>query len=292
MEIIQIEAFLALCEELHFGRASQRLFVSQSVVSRRVAALEREIGGDLFERTSRRVRLTPLGAAFRDRLRPVYFELAFAFSEASGRARDAAGELRVGFTTTTEGPALSRLLKSFQARYPRCTVILREVDVFDPYAALRRDEVDACYNYLPIGEPDLTAGPALEHYSQILAVAPEHRLASRTTVSIEDVAGEQVIARPPGFPASLYDMFLPRSTPAGRPLHRTQRVQTVKEILSLTAQGRIVHPTTRLAAPERDDIVTVPISDMPSAAIGLIWRTSQENSRIRSLADFACSRSW
>ena len=104
MDLAQIEAFLILCEELHFGRTAERLYVSQPRVSRLIADLESDIGGVLFERTSRRVALTPLGVRLRDRLAPVYEQLTAALAEARTAARSPAGLLRLGFAATTAGP--------------------------------------------------------------------------------------------------------------------------------------------------------------------------------------------
>jgi DNA-binding transcriptional LysR family regulator len=70
MDMQQVEAFLAVADELHFGRAAEQLVLSRPRVSRLIASLEREVGGTLFDRTSRRVRLTPLGARFLGQLRP------------------------------------------------------------------------------------------------------------------------------------------------------------------------------------------------------------------------------
>lgn len=88
------------------------------LVSRLVAALERQVGATLFERTSRRMALTPLGAQFRDELALAYTQMQAALDHARCAAREAAGQLRVGSTTTTEGPALSRL-RARERSHPR-----------------------------------------------------------------------------------------------------------------------------------------------------------------------------
>jgi DNA-binding transcriptional LysR family regulator len=172
---------------------------------------------------------------------------------------------------TTEGPALSRLISAFQARYPACEVRLQEVETFDAYRALRRDDIVLC-NWLAVHEPDLTAGAAFAHYSRALAVAATHRLADQDAIAIEDVADEEVALLPPTIPPAVYDLIVPPRTPSGRPIRRTQPVQTINEILSLVALGRIVHPTSS-AVPifNRDDIVLIPIDGLPpdSAGAGL-----------------------
>src|SRR5215470_12777864 len=132
----QAEAFLAVAEELHFG-------------------------GALFERTSRTVNLTPVGEQFRGELSAAYAQLQAALDHAKRAAREAAGQLRIGFTNTTEGPALSRLVAVFEARHPGSQATLLEVPVTDVYAALRAGEIDVLVHWLVVSEPDLTAGPAI-----------------------------------------------------------------------------------------------------------------------------------
>ncbi len=208
-------------------------------------------------------------------------------SELSGAVR---GLLRVGFVLTTEGPALSRLIAAFQARYPACEVRLQEVETFDAYRALRRGDIDVLCNWLAVDEPDLTAGTAFAHYERALAVAATHRLARQRAVSIEDLADEEVAMLPPSTPSAVYDLLVPPRTPAGRPIRRTQPVQTINEILSLVARGRIVHPTSS-AVPifNRDDVTLVPIEDLPPLPLGLVWCASRENPRIRALNEVAGS---
>ena len=132
MDLPQIEAFLTLAEELHFGRAAQRLYVSQSMVSRHVTALEREVGGALFERTSRRVRLTPLGEQLRDRFQPAYHEIYAALTDASTSAKQIGGFLRVGVTATTAMPALTRVVEAFRDQNPDCQVSVDEIEILGP----------------------------------------------------------------------------------------------------------------------------------------------------------------
>jgi DNA-binding transcriptional LysR family regulator len=287
----QAEAFLAVAEELHFGRAADRLHVSQPRVSRLIAALERQVGGMLFERTSRRVTLTPLGAQFHAELGAAYAQLQAALDHARRAAREAAGQLCIGFTTTTEGPALSRLIAVFEARHPECQVTLREVPVAGPYPALRTGEIDVLIHWLVVHEPDLTAGPAIGHQDRVVAVALSHPLARQETVSVEDLAGQPVARRPEGFPAALWEAFVPANTPSGKPVPPTHDIRSHHEALALAARGLIVHPTVASTAQllRRDDIALVPITGLPPIRIGLIWRSTGYNARIRALAATARS---
>lgn len=290
VELRELRIFLVLADELHFGRTAERLGISQPGVSDAIRVLESRLGVRVFDRTSRRVRLTPAGEGLRCSLVPALAAVDRALSQISELSSTVRGLLRVGFVLTTEGPALSRLIAAFQARYPACEVRLQEVETFDAYRALRRGDVDVLCNWLAVDEPDLTAGFAFASYQRALAVAPAHRLAGRHAVSIEDLADEEVALLPATIPSAVYDLLVPPRTPSRRPIRRTQPVQTINEILSLVARGRIVHPTSSTVPIfNRDDVVLIPIDDLPPLPLGLVWSVSRENLRIRALNEVAGS---
>ncbi|MGH3186827.1 MAG: LysR substrate-binding domain-containing protein [Streptosporangiaceae bacterium] len=288
IELRELRIFLALADELHFGRTAERLGISQPGVSEAVRVLENRLGVKVFERTSRQVRLTPAGEDLKRKLAPALSALEQTLAQTSDLAGEIGGLLRIGFVLTTEGPALSRLVAAFRARYPACEVRLQEVETFDAYRALRHGDVDVLCNWLAVDEPDLSAGPAFAYYERALAVAPSHRLAAKTTVSIEDLADEQVALFPPSTPSGVYDLLVPPRTPSGRPIPRSQPIRTINEILSFVASGRIVHPTSSTVPIfDRDDVVLIPIGDLPPLPLGLVWCTSRESPRIRALDETA-----
>lgn len=289
MDLAQIEAFLILCEELHFGRTAERLHVSQPRVSRLVANLESDIGGTLFERTSRRVALTPLGAQLRDRLAPVYGQLTAALAEARTAARSPAGRLRIGFAATTAGPALDRLVTAFELAYPDCAVSLQEVALADSYGPLQSGEIDVLACWLVLDDPGLTLGPEIARYPRALAVAIDHPLARQQSVSAEVLADYPV----PnwdyhGLADRVREAMVPSQTPSGRPVQvHPVAVRTVGEAASLIARGQVVVPTVTTQHFPTGQIALIPIRDMPPVPLGLIWRTPHENARIRALAKVA-----
>ena len=285
MDMQQVEAFLAVADELHFGRAAERLVLSRPRVSKLIASLEREGGGALFSRTTRRGRLTPLGTRFRQQLRPGYNQMQAALADARAAATQASGVLRIGFTVTTGGQALTRLVTAFASAHPDCQVSLTEVGIGDPYAPLRRDEIDVLVNWLAVDEPDLTAGPVIDRCDRALAVAAGHPLAASRQVTAEDLGDLEMARIPPSLPAALSDALLPPRTPSGRPTRRIHQVQGLHHTLALVASGRIVHPTVAsLPLAHRADITLIPITGLPPLPLGLIWCTAHENARIRALA--------
>jgi DNA-binding transcriptional LysR family regulator len=288
VEFRELRVFLALADELHFGRTAGRLRISQPGVSAAIRSLEGHLGVRLFDRTSRRVTLTAAGEELRRTIAPILGELQAALARASDLAAGLGGELCVGVTSTTHGPPLSRLLAAFRSQYPECQVILHEVDSGDPYAALRRGEADVLVNWLAVDEPDLTAGPVIALHDRVAVVARGHRLAARTSVVLEDVGDEKVPLLPPTFPPALYDLILPPRTPSGRPIARSQPVRSITENAALVAHGRMVH-LTMAGVPvfARDDVVFIPIEDLPPAPLGLIWCTEQVGAKVRALAGAA-----
>jgi DNA-binding transcriptional LysR family regulator len=288
MESSEIEAFLALAEELHFGRTAERLRLSQSRVSRLIASLERRVGGLLFERTSRQVTLTRLGKQLRDRADPAWTELESAFAEARDAARNTGGTLRLGCVVSASGLALSRLAELFGAHHPECELVICDMPATDPYGPLRRGEIDVLVYWLVGEEPDLTAGPVIGYRARALAVGLGHRLAGRKSVSVEDLADEETDGKPPSFPAAIFDALTPPRTPSGRVIRRVDPARGMEEVATIVAQGQIVHLTlVDVSTFLRPDLRLVPVEDLPPMPLGLIWRTADENARIRALAGVA-----
>jgi DNA-binding transcriptional LysR family regulator len=289
MDTAEIEVFLVLAEELHFGCTAERLRLPPPRVSRLIATLERRAGGALFERTTRQVRITPLGAELCAQLQPAWSQLTGALDAARQAARGVVGQLRVGFTVTTGGDALTRLVDAFESRRHDSRVTLVEHQAFqgawDLWGPLRAGESDVLLDWLAVEEPDLTAGPAIDYRARVLAVARGHRLAGQPSVSAEELALERVARLPPSFPQAQADAIIPPCTPSGRPIPRAEPVHSFHELPSLVARGLIVHPTmTGISLLQRDDIALIPICDLPPLPLGLIWCTAHENARIRAFA--------
>lgn len=288
MNLVAIQVFLTLASELHFGRTAEQLALSQPRVSRIIRALEDEVGGALFERTSRRVRLTPLGVRLRDALSTPYTDLQTAFRDARDTARGVNGVLRVGALSTTTGPALTGLIDAFEKRHRKCRLVLSEVDVLDPYRALRANEIDVLVSWLAVDEKDLVTGPAIALLPRVAVVAADHPLSKQASLSIEDIADYGVLRVAAPFPRALHDAFHPPFTPSVRPIRRTYLVRTAAEGVQAVALGRVVHLTVDGPAIfRRPDIVQIPIRDLPPLPLGPIWCRAHENQRIRAFAKAA-----
>ncbi|MEU0234120.1 MULTISPECIES: LysR family transcriptional regulator [unclassified Streptomyces] len=286
LEIRELEAFLALAEELHFGRAGERLYVSQSRISQLLRSLEGRIGAPLVERTSRRVALTPLSASFLASLRPAYEALRAAVDETRAAARSAAGVLRIGFQGALDDRS-ARAVALFEERRPACAIEMAEIALSDPFGPVRRKEVDCAVVLLPVEEEDLVLGPVFSRQPQTLALSVRHPLAGRESVSAEELADCRLIGVRDSAPGYWRRAQAPRETPGGLPIPAGPLVDTLQEGLSLAAADRGAMLLCRSTAEHHDrrrSLAFVPVRGLPDSFLGLVRRRGDASPQARAFA--------
>ncbi|MEV0289115.1 MULTISPECIES: LysR family transcriptional regulator [unclassified Kribbella] len=232
----QLSAFVAVAEELHFGRAAERLNMTQPPLSRQVQKLERAVGVQLLERDNRRVVLTEAGRAFLGEARRVLALVETAGDLARRVDQGAAGTLRLGFTATSAIRTLGPLLRRLSEELPGVDVILHERVTSAQIDGLLRGELD-----LGLGRPPFDArvlGSRIVSREPLCAVVPSnHRLASLgRPLSPEDFGGEQVISYSPTQARYFHELtvrFLADAHP-----RIEQRVQQILTVILLVAAGR------------------------------------------------------
>lgn len=284
LERVEMDAFLTLAEELHFSRTAERLGVTPGRISQTIKKLERRIGGPLFERTSRRVRLTPLGERLRDNLLPAHRQIRHAVEDARTAARGITGELRVGFTTAWTGCLVQRVVDAFGARHPACTVGIREAHYNDTFTMLRAGELDLIVGEVEFAEgPDVTVGPVLISCTRALVVPADHPLAKEETVCREDFARAPLI-RAIGLSPSITEGTYPSRTPSGRPVQDGGIAHGWQEMLTMIGAGKGVTIVSIDAAQfhSRPDVAFVPFRDAPPIEYALIWRTGRSTPAIEA----------
>lgn len=273
MERREIEIFLTLVEELHFGHTADRLLISQARVSQTIAKLERRFGVALFDRTSRRVALTPVGAALYADVRAGHDQIERGIVVAKAAGRGIEGALTVGL----EAPAVAELAALVFARFQRSTpgveLVFRETGFTDPLDLLRSGEVDVAVTNAPVEAQGLEEGPVVHTEPAVLAVARDHHLAKRATVSLADLDHETV------YRAGR------RAAPYRREPDRT--AATLLELLALVAAGNGVCPLAAHATDyfARPSLVMVPFdADAPQVRWVLCWRRGHRTARVAALA--------
>ena len=287
----EIETFLALCEELHFGRTAVRLRISPARVTQLIQKTERRIGAPLFERTTRGVLLTDLGRQLQQDLLPAHRAVEAAVRLAVQAAKGVSGELRLGFLGGANGRNLIDLARIFEARHPEATTRLQlETEVGNHLQPLRDDRIDVLATLLPVKEPDLVVGPVVLRESMVMAVHEDHAIARRGRASLEDLADEPVVLSSGN--DYWVEHFVPRHTPSGRPVERTHTVDSLQAGIALIASGQGIGPVVAQFAQynEQPEIVYVPLDEGPVIESALVWSAARESELIRAFARLAEAR--
>ncbi len=289
IELRDIRVFLTLADELHFGRTAERLGCTASRVSQTIRLLETRLGAALFDRTSRSVRLTPLGEQLVRTSGPAYAQFEKALTEAHEAAHGVAGTLRLGMYSPVVGGAhLVDIIKTFEERHPACSVQVIDTGFRgDQFEWLRRGDLDVLAMRLPVSNPDVVIGPVLSHEDRVIAVATNHALAREQSITLEDL-GDCVATDCPTLPRELMDAFVPETTSTGRKIVR-RNVWTLQEAITLVALGEVVHPTVRSFADYHGQpgITIVPISDLPASETALMWLRANTSANVTAFADAA-----
>ncbi|MGQ4425169.1 LysR family transcriptional regulator [Streptomyces violaceoruber] len=318
----EIEIFLTVGEELHFGRSAERLHVSVAMVSKTVQKLERSVGAALFERTSRRVAFTAIGRRLFEDLKPAHQAVLDAFARAVAAGRGVDGVLRVGFLGTATAEFVVRAAELLRTRHPGCEVRLHESRFTDGTAPLRDDVIDVLLidNFaapLSTLAPEHGAGPVLFREAPMLAVSARHPLARREAVDVAELARYEVLrpraaaeqavrASTPGqaarwvapegaerlFAAGRADApsFPLGGAPGGRAAGRSTEFGSVQEMWALVGAGHGVFPVPTHASvyDARPDVAFVPVEGAPAYEWRLVWLAAADNNRVRVFSEAAC----
>jgi DNA-binding transcriptional LysR family regulator len=288
VELRELRMFLALAEELHFGRTAERLQLTPSRVSQSLRALEDKLGAQLVHRTSRRVRLTPFGEGLLRDAAPVIEQLDAVLERTNASARSLEGTLRLGLLSgPAGGPHLVKIVNAFESRHPESSVETVQMAWDDPVGRLRKNDVEVMATWVPLKEPDLVVGPTLSRQPRTLAVAHDHPLAERDDVDVEELADHQVVRLDNDWPKELREAVVPSRTPQGRPIDGPRVGGGGRALLDLpvrVARGELVFPTVASAAPYMGalDLVFIPITGMEPLRSALVWRRPARDPKLRA----------
>jgi DNA-binding transcriptional LysR family regulator len=197
VELRQLEAFVAVAAELHFGRAATRLHVGQPTVSELVRRLEREMGTPLLTRTTRRVTLTDAGAELYERASAIIDDVASAAAAVHRFAEGEFGAVRVGITPPVAPVLAPHLAGAMHAEAPGVEVSIRRMWLPDLLRAVVEHEVDVAITCGPVAAPPAALSQTICGEPLLVALRPTHRLAGRLTVDLSELAEDTL-----GIPSS------------------------------------------------------------------------------------------
>src|SRR6266516_76678 len=234
VELADLDAVVALAEALHFGRAAERLHVSQPALSKRIRKLEDRIGGPLLVRRYRDVRLTEAGRLLAERGRHLLRESEAAVILSQRAARGEAGRLRIGFG-----------IASILGFLPGVLLHLRDMSTPEQIDALAAGEVDIGFVRLPIADDRLVVRPVLD---ERLVLAIGLRSPWNARIGLRSVAGEPFIIIARARSASFYDHAISVCAATGFAPRIVQEANELFTVLSLVGAGLGVSLVPRSAA--------------------------------------------
>ncbi|WP_299049780.1 LysR substrate-binding domain-containing protein [uncultured Nocardioides sp.] len=286
MEIAQLRAFLAVAEELHFGRAAERLHVAQPPLSRTVKQLERDLGAQLFDRTTRRVRLTTAGEALLGPARDVLEGCRIARSAVETAGQGETGRVALGFAGPSSYLLVGQLGRLVRQRHPGIELSLQSTTY--AYEGLRQviaGELDLAIVRWEREPPGIEHRVvAAEHY--VLVVPEGHRLAGREWASMADCRAEPFVSLPADPGSSVRDAFLRTAYEAGFAPDVVQVAPDSWTIMALVAAGVGITFTidTALAGVRQEGIAVVRLEEgREPAYCRICWRRGDDNPALREV---------
>jgi DNA-binding transcriptional LysR family regulator len=279
--------FLAVAEELHFGRAARRLALAQPPLSQQIRALEREIGFLLFDRgraRQRNVRLTPAGTTLLAAMRRATAIAADGVHAASRVAQGYSGTLTVGISASVMLTPVARLIRAYQEQYPNVCVRLREMVATAQLAALDTREIDVGFVREPPPAAGLSIAPVWRERFAV-ALPSRHPCAVEKRISLDAIAGEPFVLFPRTASPAFYDKIVEMCRAAGFAPRVVQESTDWQSVVGFVASGvgiAIVPDSVRvMRAP--GVIYRRLHQSAPMTTIFLAWREDDQSAQVLGL---------
>jgi DNA-binding transcriptional LysR family regulator len=282
-ELIQLRCFVAVAEELHFGRAATRLNMTQPPLSRHIQVLERIMKVELFHRSSRSVRLTAAGTAFLAEARRVVRMADSAVATARAAAEGRHGLITLGFTAASGYSFLSRFIARVGAVAPDVRFVLKEMVSDEQLESLAAGRIDLGFLRPPVRQPDLASQPVLRE--TFIICSPASVPEAERPRKLADFDQRPFIMYAPDKARYFHDLLTGLFTSAGAEPRHVQYLAQIHTILMLVGAGHgfaLVPESSRRLHP--DGVV---FSDLEEAQ-GIVeltaaWRRDADNPALLAL---------
>lgn len=236
MEIKRLRYFVAVAEELHFGRAAERLEMAQPPLSRQIAQLEKDLGVQLFDRSRSQIRLTPAGDVMLERARDIIERLESTYREVSLIGQGSAGRLRIAFVGSASHGVLPTLIKSYRSHYPNVDLALSAMNNAELERAVIQREID-----IAVARPSLDIEElrtlTLHQEPLMLAIPDNSRLNAVQNIALKDLTDETFVLYPRRPRPSFADYILKVCAEEGLKPRDTVFAQDYQTAISLVSVG-------------------------------------------------------
>ena len=260
MELRHLAYFIAVAEELHFGRAAKRLHISQPPLSQQIRQLEEEIGVRLFNRTKRRVEITPAGTVFLDEARRIMNLSKDAVQRTVRADKGEIGLLAMGFIGSANYSVLPQVVREFRKQFPNVELSLTEMSTSNQLEALLDGTIQVGFLRTPkgIGEKGLTIEPVFRE--SLMVVLPQNNpLKKKTALTFRELTGESFIMIPRRIGPGFFDRFILLCQKEGFSPNIVLEASQYHTVIGLVAAGL--------------GIAVVPASMQRSRIEGVVFRT-------------------
>jgi DNA-binding transcriptional LysR family regulator len=285
MELRYLTAFIAVAEELHFGRAAKRLQMAQPPLSQQIRQLEKELGVQLFERNTRSVRLTSAGESFLEPVRTVLEDIDTATRAAKAAGKGEYGRVTVGFAGASSHETLPLLTRAVRAAHPGLELVMKG----QTYAGVALTKVadgslDLGFVRLPVTQPEIETR-VIDEEMLICALPTDHPLARRDAIPIEALEAEPFVSFPSNAGSSLRDAMVKACVSAGFNPRVVQEAPDSYTILALVAAGVGVTLTlTSCQHIQQTGLVYRPLAGPPTRLqAALAWRRDNPSAALRTV---------
>ncbi len=284
--------FVAVAEELHFGRAALRLHMSQPPLTQAIALLEQRLQVKLFERTKRYVALTAAGVALLPEVRALLERAAALPGLARSAASGEIGRLRLGFVSTVGFSLLPQWVRSLRERYTGVHLELVEATGDVQLQALQRGDMDAGFMlHAPGFAPVDLHSRLVTREPLVLAVPQQHALARAAHLRLQDVLSEPLVIFPRRIAPSLHDGIFALYHHAGRLPAIAQEAIQMQTIVNLVSAGLgLAWVPASVQQFQREGVVYRAVSDLagaelPRSETSLVWRAASDNPALLRLME-------
>lgn len=279
MELRQIKYFIAVAEELHFGRAAERCHIAQPPLSQQIKRLEEELRVKLLERTSRRVSLTPEGKEFLRRCKDIRERLNEAVVCVQDMAQGLEGQLRVGFIGPASLSKLPKAIRAFRDKNPNIRLDFSAQSTTEQLPMLRGDRLDVAFVRLFGHDTSGLSSMLFLREPYVLAIPDGHTFTDRERVDITDLEGEPLIFNQRIAQPALYRSLIGSFHKAGFMPNIVQEVNTEQSTVALVATGLgcALVPASS-AGDQRSGVTFRPLDgDLPQWEITALWKQKNES---------------
>lgn len=287
LDLRVLRYFVAVAEELHFGRAASRLHIAQPSLSVQIRKLEHELGVPLLIRSSRSVELTDAGEVLLTEARRLLSAATRVVSMTQEAASGVKGTLIVGFQSNAAAEMTPRILAAFKNNHPGVHVQMRSYGFSDPTAGLADGSADVAFVRPPLPEAGWLAMETLFVEPRVLAVSNGSHLAKLSEVSVEQVHDQPFVAR--NAPEKWRDFWLATQSREGHPVRLGTQVSTVDECFEaiLNERGIAFTQASTQRFYDRPGLSFIPVKDIPPSTLSIAWRTDTNDELAREFVETA-----